>query len=216
MKLFAVGDLHADDALKDAVVNEVNTNEYDLFLGLGDYETKAYYREFAEQLDVTHISCTGNWDFMGEPPENNEFEFLYNYAKVDFDPFKIVLLGGVYPEMPRLKQELREFLADTPREQVIFASHYPPHMLCDLADLGNHAGRPEFKELLHRFKPVLWFCGHIHEAAGINKYSNTIGVNAAAADTPNGYSITVTENGVETITAVNLRTGDRSQCDIPT
>ncbi len=210
MKIFTAGDLHADQKLADAVVEEANSGKYNAFIGLGDYEKASFYEKFQERLEVTNISCTGNWDFNFNPPANNEYSMLYNYAKVDLDDYKVILLGSVYPSPAQLVQELKKFIGDTPREKVIFASHYPPYMCCDMSRMGNHGGQPEFKDLILRFKPALWLCCHIHEAAGIQKYQNTVVINASIADTPEAYSVTLGSEGVKKITTVNMNTGEET------
>ncbi|MFB6294144.1 MAG: metallophosphoesterase, partial [Candidatus Nanohaloarchaea archaeon] len=146
MRIFTAGDFHGSEALKDAVVQEVNDGGYDLFLAIGDYDTPEFYEDMIDRLQVPWLAITGNWDFDFDPPENNEYQHLYNYQKVEYeDGYKFLLLGAVYPD--EFLEEAHEFFQGTPQEKRVVASHYPPHMLQDLADNGNRAGFPEFREL---------------------------------------------------------------------
>ncbi|MDY6769107.1 MAG: hypothetical protein SVW02_03315, partial [Candidatus Nanohaloarchaea archaeon] len=125
------------------------------------------------------------------------------YQKVEYeDGYKFLLLGAVYPD--EFLEEAHEFFQGTPQEKRVVASHYPPHMLQDLADNGNRAGFPEFRELIMREKPALWTCGHIHEDFGKDALMDTVVVNAAAEESGKGWRVEMGEDGVEDAVQVEL------------
>lgn len=204
MRLFTVGDLHQNAELKDAVVAEVNDGGYDLFIGIGDYEDPGFYNAFIEELELPSLSVTGNWDFSFTPPENGEYFHLFNYKKVEFNDYRIVLLGAVYPD--DFQQQVKAFFDGVPNSHRIVASHYPPHMLGDLARTGTRAGFPEFRELIMREKPALWCCGHIHEDFGSFSLLKTTVLNCAAAETGKGWAVELGADGVEEADEVQFLT----------
>ncbi|MDY6770182.1 MAG: metallophosphoesterase family protein [Candidatus Nanohaloarchaea archaeon] len=203
MNIFTAGDFHGREELKEAVLDEVNGGDYDMFLAIGDYDTPEFYEDMVDRLEVPWLALTGNWDFDFEPPENNEYPYLFNYQKVEYeDGYHFILLGAVYPD--DFLEEARAFFDGVPNEKRIVASHYPPHMLCDLADAGNRAGFPEFRELIMREKPALWTCGHIHEAFGKESLMDTVVVNAAAEESGKGWRVELGDDGVEAAAQVEL------------
>lgn len=195
MKVFATGDFHQSEVLREAVIEEANSGEYDLVILTGDYEEADYYKSLTEDLDGPFIALTGNWDFGFEPPENGEYTNLFNYKEVEFGDYRIVLLGSVYPD--DFMTRIEEFFKDAPQEKCIVATHYPPHMLGDLTRMGTRAGFTEFREIIMRSKPALWLCGHIHEDYGKFELLKTTVLNCAAKESGKGWSITFADGGVE-------------------
>ncbi|MDY6768481.1 MAG: hypothetical protein SVW02_00010, partial [Candidatus Nanohaloarchaea archaeon] len=118
------------------------------------------------------------------------------------DGHHFLLLGAVYPD--DLLAEAREFFDGVPPQKRVVASHYPPHMLQDLADNGNRAGFPEFRELIMREKPALWTCGHIHEDFGRDSLMDTVVLNAASEESGKGWRVELGEDGVEEAEEVEL------------
>lgn len=194
MNLFAVADLHRNEELRDAVIEEANSGDYDLFIAVGDYEEADYYESLIAPLQLPFIALTGNWDFGFQPPENGEYERLFNYKEVEFRDYRIVLLGSVYPD--DFQEQVAAFFDGVPNGKRIVASHYPPHMLGDLTRMGTRAGFTEFRELIMREKPALWLTGHIHEDFGKYALMNTLVLNCAAIESGKAWRITFNDAGV--------------------
>lgn len=202
MRILAGGDFHLSDQLKDAFVEEANTGDYDLALLIGDFEEPGYYQDLIDALQVPFLSCTGNWDFGFDPPANEEYTHLYNYQQIQFEDYFVVLLGSVYPD--DFQEQVHEFFAGTDPAKRIVASHYPPHMLGDLARTGTRAGFPQFRDLILREQPALWVCGHIHEDFGEFALKETTVLNAAAKESGKSWAVEMGDNGVEAAEAVVL------------
>ncbi len=202
MRIFAVADFHREADLQEAAIEEANSGQYDLFIGLGDYEEPEYYENLVDPIDIPFVALTGNWDFGFEPPDNNEYTNLFNYKEVEFGDYRIVLLGAIYPD--DYGEKIEAFFEDVPNEYRIVCSHYPPHMLGDLARTGTRAGFQEFRDLIMRHKPVLWMCGHIHEDFGAFELLDTTVLNCAAVESGKGWSIQLGEEGVEETEEVTL------------
>ncbi|MFB6265712.1 MAG: metallophosphoesterase [Candidatus Nanohaloarchaea archaeon] len=202
MKILTAGDFHGSEELKQGVVDELEERDYDLLLMIGDYGSEEFYEDLVGSVNTPYLGTTGNWDFGFEPPENNELDKLFNYQKVEFKGYSFLLLGSVYPD--DFMEQAKEFFEDVPNEKRVVASHYPPHMLGDLADNGNRAGFAEFRELVMREKPALWVCGHIHEDYGKFSLMNTTVLNTAGEKSGKGWRVEMGEEGVEDVEEVKL------------
>jgi Icc-related predicted phosphoesterase len=202
MRIFAAGDFHKSAELQEAVVEQVTTNDYDLVILTGDYEEVEYYEALVDDLTTPFIALTGNWDFGFEPPENGEYTNLFNYKEVVFEDYHVALLGAVYPD--DFPARIADFFADVPRHRRIIASHYPPHMLGDLTDMGTRAGFTEFRELIMKEKPAVWLCGHIHEDFGEFELLKTTVLNCASKESGKAWAFDLTADGVTGLDEVVL------------
>ena len=67
-------------------------------------------------------------------------------------------------------------------KKLILISHTPPfNTKVDLAFNGEHIGSRSIRNFVEKYKPIAVFCGHVHEARGIDKIGNTIVVNPGPA-----------------------------------
>jgi hypothetical protein len=65
---------------------------------------------------------------------------------------------------------------------LILVSHTPPkNTKLDAAFSGEHVGSSSLREYIEDKQPSVVFCGHIHEARGIDHIGNTIIVNSGPA-----------------------------------
>lgn len=88
---------------------------------------------------------------------------------------------GEYSE-PELAARLEKFAALKP---LVLICHAPPHgTALDRVRDGVHAGSRAVREFIEKHQPEFFFCGHIHEAAGVSvRLGRTRAVNAG----PQGY-----------------------------
>jgi uncharacterized protein len=71
---------------------------------------------------------------------------------------------GEYSE-PQIAERLQRF-ADL--EPLVLVCHAPPHgTALDLIKPGLHAGSRAVREFIEKCQPDYFFCGHIHEAEGV-------------------------------------------------
>lgn len=64
----------------------------------------------------------------------------------------------------------------------VLISHTPPkNTKLDTAFSGEHVGSLSVRQYIERRQPFLVFCGHIHEARGIDNIGNTVVVNPGPA-----------------------------------
>ena len=67
-------------------------------------------------------------------------------------------------------------------ERLILVSHTPPFdTKVDLAFNGEHIGSKSVRRFIEEEKPIAVFCGHVHEARGIDNLRNTVILNPGPA-----------------------------------
>lgn len=203
MKLLAAADFHEEDDLIDAVVEEANSGDYDVFIAPGDFVTPDDYQDMQERVEIPMFACTGNWDFNFTPPENDDYDDLFNYMKIDWEEYKIGAIGAVFPD--DFKDDLEKWVDGHDDRRLLFMSHYPPERLGDATVSGNRAGMTGFRQLIMKLKPAAWFCGHIHEAFGHYSFMQTHVFNCAVVESGKCFAVELGDDGVEDWEEVELR-----------
>jgi len=202
MKILAAADFHEDQELVDATVEMANSGEFDLFLSPGDFVSRECYEDMVERIEIPAMACTGNWDFDFTPPENDEYQRLFNYILADYEDYKIGMLGAVFPD--NYQDEIEEWVEGVNTRKLIMMSHYPPERLGDATVSGTRAGMSGFRKAIMRFKPAIWLCGHIHESFGRYSLMETEVFNCASIESRKGFAIELGEDGVESAEEVEL------------
>jgi len=68
------------------------------------------------------------------------------------------------------------------RQNLIVVAHSPPlNTKLDLAYIGGHVGSPSLRLFIEQEQPSVVFCGHIHEALGIDYIGDTVIANTGPA-----------------------------------
>lgn len=73
-----------------------------------------------------------------------------------------------------------KLLMKYPAQQTIILSHYPPFGVLDQLKNGKHTGVGFLRDIIVNYKPLLFICGHIHEAKGVRNLEKTKVINAGA------------------------------------
>jgi len=88
---------------------------------------------------------------------------------------------GEYTEA-EIEKRLAPFAGINP---LVLICHCPPHgTVLDRVRLGLHAGSRSVRKFIEDHQPEFFFCGHIHEAAGV---STLLGKTRAFNVGPRGY-----------------------------
>ncbi len=203
MKMLTAADFHDEEELIESVVEEANNGGYDLFLAPGDFTTVESYKSLMDPIKIPKLACTGNWDFNFTPPEKDDYEHLFNYMKIDFEGYKLVLLGAIFPD--NFIRDIKDWVDGHNNRKLLFMSHYPPRRVADATVSGNRAGMQGFRKLIMRLKPAAWFCGHIHECFGQYNLRKTEVFNCAVEESQKCFSIELGESGVEETEEVELK-----------
>lgn len=76
---------------------------------------------------------------------------------------------------------------------VVVVAHSPPaYTKLDIANSGGHVGSPSLRQFIEQNQPSMVFCGHIHEARGIDYIGDTVVANTGPAR--HGYCATANFN----------------------
>ncbi|UCG95849.1 MAG: metallophosphoesterase [archaeon] len=147
----------------------------------GEGESTEAPMEFLMGLGLPVFSVFGNIDpdksfFEEYERSHKNFHFIH-LKRVKLKGYYIVGLGDFYFDSYALRT-FESLLKQKP-EKTIVLSHYPPRGVVDKVDFGAHVGSPELRRMIEKYKPPLFLCGHIHEAAGMGKLGNTQVVNMA-------------------------------------
>lgn len=184
MRIFICSDPHGRNDILVKTINEVKNGEYDVFLGLGDYISSRFFSRLVTGIDVKKKSfIRGNRDFGINLP------YLKKFDTFDYDGIRFVMVGSHH--FPNLKEKILDACEDVDGDELIIASHEPPHRLRDEIRSGVRVGVPEFREIIEEKQPLVWLCGHIHEAGGVSTLGSTKIVNASAYDGVFGYRMVV-------------------------
>lgn len=122
---------------------------------------------------------------------------------VMLDGVAILGLGGALPFTGAYvfsEEQLAQHLADAeasapPDVPKILLAHQPPYgTVCDkIAGLG-HVGSHAVRAWIERVQPLVCFCGHIHEAQGMDTIGKTVIVNPAPIWQSSSYAYLEIEN----------------------
>jgi Icc-related predicted phosphoesterase len=195
LKLLVAGDFHAREDLLEGCREEIQENDYDLYVNLGDYMEKDYAERLFEGLDVAAIGTTGNRD-LHLSEDDLERMPVYHFLEADIDDeYKLVLIGGDFPE--DVQERFEEMIEDVDSDKLIVGSHYPPKKVGDKIDTGRRIGFEQFRKMIMRHKPVLWMNGHVHEDFGERELMKTKVLNAASYDSDKAYSVEIEDGEVD-------------------
>ena len=120
----------------------------------GNHETDVAISSFCRKFGFNDFHCKSfvqdGWNFAGLGYSN----------PTPFDT------PGEYAE-EELRERLEVFAALTP---LILICHAPPKgTALDQAGPGNHFGSIAVRDFIDSYCPAHFFCGHIHEAAGVSE-----------------------------------------------
>jgi hypothetical protein len=125
-----------------------------LWLMPGNHESVADMKVFCQQYGFHNLHST-SFELSG-----------YHVAGLGCSNPTPFDTPGEYSEK-ELSERLTPFAALNP---LILICHCPPKdTLLDEAQRGKHYGSTAVKEFIDRQQPAYFFCGHIHEAAGVHE-----------------------------------------------
>ena len=176
MKLLIFSDIHGDKAALESLMNI----EADYYFAAGDLAN------WGRGLEPLGPIMQKRRDQMYVIPGNHESEsdiagFCREYGFHDFHGQTMEIAGqivaglgysnptpfntpGEYTE-DELARRLAKFANPNPR---ILICHAPPrNTRLDRAGEGKHFGSQAVRDFIERAQPEYFYCGHIHEAAGL-------------------------------------------------
>lgn len=195
LKMLVAGDFHAREELLEACRNELEENEYDLYINAGDYMDLEYAERLFEGLDVAAIGTTGNRD-LHMTEQDLEGLPIFHFLEADIDDeYKLIMIGGDFPD--DVQEKVAEMIEGVDSDKLIICSHYPPKKLGDKITSGKRIGFDQFRRMIMKHKPALWVNGHVHEDFGQNELMGTKVLNASSFESGKAYSVTLDDGDVE-------------------
>jgi uncharacterized protein len=194
MKLFAISDIHG--ATRPIEKAALLIREADWVVIAGDItrtKTRAEAAEVVaclEQFTSRILAVHGNWDRLEVKDFLEEKDYSLHGKGRMLEGIGFFGVGGSSPTPLNTATEYTEkeiaFILQTGYEQartapqVALISHTPPRGVRDRSFLGLRGGSHSVKAFLAEHPISLCLCGHIHEAAGIERFQNTIVANAGS------------------------------------
>lgn len=192
MIIVTIADIHGNTSPLDALGKALS--EADLVIIAGDLTNFGGEKQARDVIDKVSgyndniLAVTGNCDKKEVDDYLSGLEINLHGRKIMRDGLNIVGAGGSLPcpiPTPNVYSE-DEFAAifeksvenadkDTP---MILVSHQPPvDTRNDMLTNGDHVGSRSVREFIERYKPIVCFSGHIHEAPGLDEIGDTKIVN---------------------------------------
>ena len=195
LKMLVAGDFHAKEELLQACRDELEQGDYDIYVNVGDYMDIEYADRLFDDLDVAAIGTTGNRDLhMSEDDLEGLPVFHFLEADID-DEYKLVLIGGDFPD--DVEERVGNMIEGVDPNKLVIGSHYPPKKVGDKMHNGNRIGFEQFRKMIIKHKPALWFNGHVHEDFGERELMGTKVLNASSHDTGKAYSVEIEDGEVD-------------------
>lgn len=205
MKLFVISDIHGAIAplLKAAPL----IREADWVVVSGDItgdktrEEAARVMACLEDQHTRILAVHGNWDRLevNDYLEDKGYS-LHGRGRI-FDDIGFFGLGGSSPTPLKTATEyseeaiallLRQGYADVQQaSRRVLVSHAPPRGIRDRSFLGLRGGSRSVRTFLETHPTDLCLCGHIHEAAGIERVNATWIANAGSFKRGHYLSVTI-------------------------
>ena len=195
LKMLVAGDFHAREELLEGCREELEENDYDLYINAGDYMDLDYAERLFEGLDVAAIGTTGNRD-LHMTEEDLEGLPVFHFLEADIDDeYNLIMIGGDFPD--DVQEKVAEMIEGVDSDKLVICSHYPPKKLGDKIESGRRIGFDQFRRMIMKHKPALWVNGHVHEDFGENDLMGTKVLNASSFDSGKAYSVTLDDGNVE-------------------
>ena len=202
LKILALADLHADEALLDRLRAISVSNQYDLVLFCGDLTNRgpvSYAEEAVSFFYPKAYAVFGNMDTNDVVEKLREMKVLIHARKIKLGEWNLVGIGGSNPtpfgtpnEMSEGK--LEEAIAKAGVDEYsIVLSHAPPYGLFDSVG-ALHVGSTAVRKMIDEKKPILVICGHVHEHEGKEILGETLVVKLAPAEKLRAAKIEISDS----------------------
>jgi len=215
MKLIVGSDFHGNEAMVERFVARAEEEHAEIIMICGDITNFGTLREATRllslftRLRVPVLFVPGNCDppsLLGVDLEGTRclHAKTTSYGEVTF-----LGIGGSPPTPFHTPFEIKEeeIMAVLNRaaeniiddRKLILLSHAPPRdTRLDRTSFGLHVGSVSVRRFIEDRRPLIVFCGHIHEARGKDRINDTILVNSGSAR-HGDYVLAFIENGEVTV-----------------
>lgn len=189
MRLYAAADLHGKFRHFATIHDKLRQIQADAVVLAGDilsYRRSRDWRRFLENLPVNVFFVRGNSDpaHLEQWARASRNVRSLHLAPVDLGRFDLVGVSGTLPlpfhsrtgwNETRVLRRLKPMV----HSRAVLVAHPPPRGHCDRVLGRFHAGSRGLFRLIRETCPAVAICGHIHEAAGMDRIGDTLVVNCA-------------------------------------
>lgn len=212
MKIFVVSDIHG--AIKPIENAAPLIRAADMVVISGDIthsKTRAEAEDVIacmEQYAHRILAVHGNWDRVEVKDFLEEKGYSLHGRGVILDGIGFFGVGGSSPTPLWTATEYSEdeiaLILQAGYEKVwkalkvVLVSHTPPRRVLDRSFIGLRGGSHSVRAFLETHPVDFCLCGHIHEAHGIERFQNTLVVNAGSFKTGRYATVEIGANIVAT------------------
>ena len=190
MKIIATADIHGSQYRLNILLESIEKYKPDLVVICGDitqFGPKEVATNFLNQIPIETFAITGNIDTLEVEQGINESKAEnIQLKRIERNKIPFVGFNGVDLSESSLKK-----IGELLNEESVLVTHVPPKGFQDRVFLGMHAGSPEIREIVDKYKPRLVLSGHIHENPGYTKNNDTIFVNCSMGKTGGGAIVDI-------------------------
>jgi Icc-related predicted phosphoesterase len=134
----------------------------------GNCDLSSFFKDTIENATNVHASCVKIQD--------------YSFIGVGGAPSSYLKTPLEFPDTWLMNSLNEGFTLCPSTEKLIILSHTPPfNTQIDLAYMNKHIGSQSVRLFIEQKKPLAVFCGHVHEAPGIDYIRETLIVNPGPA-----------------------------------
>ncbi|MDA3832790.1 MAG: metallophosphoesterase family protein [Spirochaetales bacterium] len=202
MRIYAAADIHANVERIAHIRSVISEYSPDVLVLAGDVISYFRPRPVFEQFNamgVPVLMVRGNSDPGYVDKYFQKFSNLtsLHLNRKTVQSISFAGLSGTIPLPFRNRIGWREkYLMDqvSPMidSQTVFVVHTPPRGCLDQVAGRFHSGSKMVRELVDKTQPRLLICGHIHEAAGVDRIGETTVLNCGMPGTGKGMMIELT------------------------
>ena len=212
MKLFAISDIHGATKPIEAAASLICAADWIVISGdITHTKSRAEAADVIaclEQYSIRILAVHGNWDRIEVKDFLEEKGYSLHGKGRILDEIGFFGMGGSSPTPVKTSTVYtEEEIALTLRtgyekvreaSQVVLISHVPPRRVRDRSFIGLRGGSHSVKAFLEVNPISLCLCGHIHEAAGIERFQNTLVANTGSFKKGRYVSVEIGPNLVAT------------------
>lgn len=212
MKLFAISDIHGATKPIEAAAPLIRAADWIVISGdITHTKSRAEAADVIaclEQYSIRILAVHGNWDRIEVKDFLEEKGYSLHGKGRILDEIGFFGMGGSSPTPVKTatvytEEEIALTLQtgyEKVREasQVVLISHVPPRRVRDRSFIGLRGGSHSVKAFLEVNPISLCLCGHIHEAAGIERFQNTLVANTGSFKKGHYVSVEIGPNLVAT------------------
>ena len=212
MKLFAISDIHGATKPIEAAAPLISAADWIVISGdITHSKSRAEAADVIaclEQYSIRILAVHGNWDRIEVKDFLEEKGYSLHGKGRILDGIGFFGMGGSSPtpvktatvyteeEIALILRTGYEKVRDA--SQVVLISHVPPRRVRDRSFIGLRGGSHSVKAFLEVNPISLCLCGHIHEAAGIERFQNTLVANTGSFKKGRYVSVEIGPNLVAT------------------